>query len=296
MANINACLTFDFDAMSSWISGYRTRSPNALSRGEFGKVGAQRILDLLSEYDIKGTWFVPGHTAEAFPEVTERIASEGHEIGHHGYCHENPAPMELDEEEAILVKGCDILEKVTGSRPKGYRCPSGSFSDNTLNLLRRHGFEWDSSMLGDDYTPYYCRVGHEAPIDAPYVFGEPIEIVEIPFSWSLDDHPFFEHTRSKRGVNPGLASPSHVYEVWSADFDYLFEKLGEGVFTLTMHPQVIGRGHRMLMLEELIDYISRHAGVQFTTVSEYVDGWKQRNPFAGAQSAATDPIRGLPTQ
>jgi peptidoglycan/xylan/chitin deacetylase (PgdA/CDA1 family) len=277
--DVSVCLSFDFDAMSSWIASYRTESPNALSRGEFGRVGARRLLDLLQEHGILSTWFVPGHTIEAFPEVVERIVQAGHEVAHHGYCHEDPRPLERDDEEGVLERGSALIEQATGARPRGYRCPSGSFSRNTLDLLVANGFLYDSSMLGDDFTPYYCRIGDRAPHDGPYVFGETVDLVEVPFSWHLDDHPYFEHTRSKRGVNPGLAQPSRVYEVWAGDFDYLYEKMGTGVFTVTMHPQVIGRGNRLLMLEKLIEYMKSFEGVRFTRMVDFAAAWREANPL-----------------
>ena len=277
---VNVCLTFDFDAMSAWIAAYQTKSPNALSRGEFGRVGASRVLDLLGQHGIASTWFVPGHTIEAFPALAERIVAEGHEIGHHGYCHENPARLELLEERAVLEKGAALIEKITGARPHGYRAPAGSFSANTLELLLEFGFVYDSSMMADDFTPYYCRVGDEAPVDGPYVFGREIDLVEVPFCWHLDDFPYFEHIESRRGINPGLASPSRVYEVWAGDFDYLHQKLGTGVFTLTMHPQVIGRGHRLLMLEKLIEHMRSAGGVSFSTMGDFVREWKGKPPRA----------------
>ena len=67
MARRIVCLTFDFDAVSGWISRGLT-SPTPMSRGEFGLVGARRILALLAEYDIRATWFIPGHTIESFSE------------------------------------------------------------------------------------------------------------------------------------------------------------------------------------------------------------------------------------
>ena len=279
MTGVTVCLSFDFDAMSSWIAGYRTSSPNALSRGEFGKVGAGRLLDLLSERGIPSTWFVPGHSIEAFPEVARRIVAGGHEVGHHGYCHEDPRPLSEPEERAILEKGIKRIEEIAGGPPIGYRCPSGSFSRSTLALLLEHGFVYDSSMMADDFTPYYCRVDHQAPIDAPYEFGREIDLVEIPFSWNLDDHPYFEHVRSRQGINPGLADPSRVYEVWAGDFDYLCDRLGSGVYTLTLHPQVIGRGHRMLMLERLLDHIQSRSGVRFSTMGAFARAWRAEHPL-----------------
>jgi peptidoglycan/xylan/chitin deacetylase (PgdA/CDA1 family) len=278
---IQVCLSFDFDAMSLWIYNFQTDSPNALSRGEFGgRVGAPRILDLLRERGIRSTWFIPGHTVEAFPDVCRRIAAEGHEIGHHGYCHENPRRLDREQEIAVLERGIRCVESITGKAPRGYRCPSGSFTQRTLELLHQYGFEYDSSMMADDFTPYYCRVGDQSPPDGPYVFGRSIDLVEIPFSWNLDDFPFFEYTASRRGISPGLADPQRVLSVWWGEFEFLHRKLGSGVYTLTMHPQVIGRGHRLLMLEELLDRIAAAGGVEYTTLSEVATAWRERNPLA----------------
>jgi peptidoglycan-N-acetylglucosamine deacetylase len=280
--DVTVCLSYDFDAMSLWIANFHTESPNALSRGEFGRVGTHRILDLLAEHKIKSTWFIPGHTIEAFPAECRRVVEEGHEVGHHGYCHENPARLEIEQEQAILEKGIALIKELSGCGPQGYRSPAGSFSPNTVRLLRDYGFLYDSSLLGDDFTPYYCRQGIKASLDAPYDFGTSVNLVEMPFSWSLDDFPIFEYTSSRRGINQGLADPARVYDIWAGDFEYLYTKIGKGVFILTMHPQVIGRGHRMLMLERFIKHLCSHAGVRFSTMGDFVQRWKAEHPFGEA--------------
>ena len=112
----------------------------------------------------------------------------------------------------------------------------------------------------------------------PTTSGEFVDLVEMPFSWSLDDFPFFEYTSSRHGISPGLADPGRVYDVWAGDFDYLYGKMGKGVFILTMHPQVIGRGHRMLMLERFIRYLKSHDGVTFSTMGDFVQRWRAAHP------------------
>src|SRR5215207_924898 len=87
------CLTFDFDAISLWIGPFAARSPSAISRGEFGAVGVGRILTLLERMAIPATFFITGHTAETYPTIVRDIAAAGHEIGHHGYLHENPIAL-----------------------------------------------------------------------------------------------------------------------------------------------------------------------------------------------------------
>ena len=107
--NISVCLTFDFDAMSVWLGTFGATSPSVISRGEFGKVGTERLLTLLYERGIRSTWFIPGHTVETFPDLVQRIAAEGHEVGHHGYCHENPAVLSLEKERKFLERGIDAI-------------------------------------------------------------------------------------------------------------------------------------------------------------------------------------------
>jgi peptidoglycan/xylan/chitin deacetylase (PgdA/CDA1 family) len=276
--DITVCLSFDFDAISLWIGGFRARSLSAMSRGEFGRVGALRLLDLLKQWDIRATWFIPGHSAETFPAIVERIARDGHEIGNHGYLHTHPKSPE--EEEEILEHGNRVLVRMTGAQPAGYRSPGAGLSENMVGLLLKHGFLYDSSLMADDFSPYYMRQGDQAPADGAYVFGRSIEVVELPFTWGLDDFPAFEYVASRAGIQPGLASPNAVYDIWAGDFDYLYDRIGAGVYTLTMHPQVIGRGHRLLMLERLVRHLASHRGVKFATMSDAALAWKRAHPLS----------------
>jgi peptidoglycan-N-acetylglucosamine deacetylase len=275
--HISVCLTFDFDAISLWIGGFRASSLSAISRGEFGRVGAERIIKLLGERGIRSTWFVPGHSAETYPAIIEQLVAGGHEIGHHGYLHTHPKSPE--DEGTILDRGTAVLERLTGRKPIGFRSPGAGLSFNMVRLLQERGFSYDSSLMGDDFTPYYMRLGDNPAPDGPYQFGKPIDVFEIPFTWGLDDFPAFEYVTSRAGIQQGLSSPSAVYEIWAGDFDYLHDRIGKGVYTLTMHPQVIGRGHRMLMLERLIEYIATHREVTFTTMAEAASEWRKENPL-----------------
>ena len=59
---------------------------------------------MFEKYNIKTTWFIPGHSLETFPEECRMIADAGHEIGLHGYSHENPVAMTLEQQTAIMEK------------------------------------------------------------------------------------------------------------------------------------------------------------------------------------------------
>jgi peptidoglycan/xylan/chitin deacetylase (PgdA/CDA1 family) len=276
--NAAVCLSFDFDAISVWLGSLNATSPSAISRGEFGAVATERLLQMLARWEIKSTWFIPGHTIDTYPDLVRRVADAGHEIGHHNYCHENPISLSLDEEKRVLDRGTETIRRVTGKAPEGFRSPAWDLSSHSLGLLLERGFLYDSSLMGNDYTPYYCRVGDVAAKDGPYLFGREVEMVELPVTWGLDDFPAFEWLY---GVNQGLSSPSQVYERWAGDFDYLCEFIGEGVYCLTMHPQVIGRGHRLLMLNRLVEHMKERAGVSFKTMADVAREWKRKHPLNG---------------
>ena len=277
--NVAVCLSFDFDAICVWLGSLNATSPSAISRGEFGAVATERLLNMLARWDIKSTWFIPGHTIDTYPDLVRRVADAGHEIGHHNYCHENPISLSLDEEKRVLDRGTETIRRITGKAPEGFRSPAWDLSPHSLGLLLERGFLYDSSLMGNDYTPYYCRVGDVAAKDGPYIFGREVEMVELPVTWGLDDFPAFEWLY---GVNQGLSAPSQVYERWAGDFDYLCDFVGAGVYCLTMHPQVIGRGHRLLMLNRLVEHMKERTGVSFRTMAEVAREWKRGHPLERA--------------
>ena len=267
------CLTFDFDAVSSWIARGLT-TPTPISRGEFGVIGAARILDLLKKHGIRTTWFIPGHTIETYPDMCKRVVDDGHEIGHHGWTHIPPAKFTRAEEEAELVRANRAIEYLCGRKARGYRSPAWDLSEHTIDLLLEHGFFYESSLMGHDYLPYYARRGDVVELNEPMVFGEVTPLIEIPISWTLDDFPHFEYIRLDSTIMAGLKYAKAVFRNWFDDFVYMRKNLEWGVVTYTFHPMVIGRGHRMLALEDLIDKLIE-GGATFlpmeTVAQEFVE-------------------------
>jgi peptidoglycan/xylan/chitin deacetylase (PgdA/CDA1 family) len=261
------CLTFDFDALSVWLGGYPTVTRAMLSRGEYGAtVAVPRILDFLAEYEVPATFFVPGHTAESFPEQVESILAAGHEVAHHSYGHEDPSTQTPDEERRSLEKGLAVLERFLGRPPLGYRSPSWDYSDATLSLLVEYGFLYDSSLFAGDFHPYHPRLGDRVDVDEPLQKGQEAEIWEFPVDFSLDDWPHF--TFNFDPLRVGLSAPSKVLEIWAGDFDYLVQHEEKGVFTITMHPQVIARGHRMALLERFVEHVLAHGSARLARMGD----------------------------
>jgi peptidoglycan/xylan/chitin deacetylase (PgdA/CDA1 family) len=188
----------------------------------------------------------------------------GHEIAHHGWSHVPPADLARAEEEAEIERANDAIRRLTGRKARGYRSPSWDLSPHTIDLLVAHGFDYDSSLMGADYWPYPARRGDTAQLGEPYRFGEETTLLEMPISWTLDDHPHFEFIRTPQTVMPGLQSARTVMTSWLDEFRYMKKTVDWGVLTYTLHPYVIGRGHRMLAFEDLLDTLAREGAVFMT--------------------------------
>jgi peptidoglycan/xylan/chitin deacetylase (PgdA/CDA1 family) len=271
------CISFDFDAMSGFIARGMT-SPTPVSRGELGAVAIPRILRLLKKYRVPASFYIPGHTLETYPAEARMIADAGCEIGHHGWTHRPPATLTREQEEAELVRANEQIRALTGHPARGYRSPSWDLSPHSVELLLKHGFVYDSSMMGDDYQPYRVRQGDVIPQDQPAVFGAPTRLIEMPVSWSLDDYPHFEFIRTPDWILPGLHNARLVLDNWVNEFRYMKKSVGWGVLTYTFHPFVIGRGHRIAVLEQLIRTL-KDGGAVFSTVEAAAAEYDERTPF-----------------
>jgi hypothetical protein len=193
-----ACLTFDVDGLILWLGMMGARTGGVLSRGEFGlRVGLPRILDLLDEFGVKATFFWPGHSARTFPDSIAQCAHRGHEVATHSMYH---LPQEvsdrtpLEEKRRYLSEQVELVERATGTRPQGFRSSGEWTSDDVPNLLMEMGFVYDSSFMGDDFSPYRLRIGDKVEREEPYTveFGHESALLEFPWQWDLDDFPHFE--------------------------------------------------------------------------------------------------------
>ncbi|WIX77348.1 polysaccharide deacetylase [Amycolatopsis carbonis] len=245
------CLTFDFDAISLWIARGQV-TPGPVSRGEFGAYAIGRILDLLGRHSVPSTFFIPGHTLETYPAQCSAVAAAGHEIALHGYAHEPVSTLDRDAELAVNRRSAALIEELTGAPPAGHRTPSWDFTDNTIEILGELGVEYDSSLMGTDFEPYFARSGDFNDPDRAYRFGAASSIVELPVSWTLDDYPHLEYLRLPQGVMPGLQDADAMFERFLRDVRYMTETVPDGVVTVTLHPQVVGRGARMAALERFV--------------------------------------------
>ena len=279
----------DVDAVAGWLGSYGGEdSPDDISRGLFaGEVGSLRLLKLFERFGIKTTWFIPGHSIETFPEQMQAVADAGHEIGIHGYSHENPIEMTPEQEEAVLDKCIELVTKLGGRRPTGYVAPWWEFSPVSNELLLKKGIKYDHSLMHKDFEPYYVRVGdtwtkinyaqqaHEWM--KPLVRGQETGLIEIPGSWYLDDLPPMMFIK-KAPNSHGFVNPYDIEAIWREQFDWVYREYDYAVFPITIHPDVSGRPQVLMMLERFYSHIIRHPGVRFVTMNEIADDFSRRQP------------------
>ncbi len=287
--DIQIAFGVDVDAVAGMLGSYGGEdSPCDISRGLFaGEVGAPRLLRLFGKYALPSTWFVPGHSLETFPDLTRMIVDAGHEIGVHGYSHENPIAMTREQETAILDRSIELIEKASGRRPTGYVAPWWEFSPITNEILLERGIKYDHSLMHDDFEPYYVRVGdswtkidYTKPAEAwmkPLVRGEETDLVEIPANWYLDDLPPMMFIKASPNSH-GFVNPRDIEQMWRDQFDWVYAEMDQAVFTMTIHPDVSGRPQVLLMLERLIQYFNSHEGVSWHTFDQIADSFLTRNP------------------
>ncbi len=231
--------------------------PGPASSGEYGAVdGLPRILAVLDRLQLPATFFIPVSSAVLNPEMLPLISKSGrHEVALHGWVHENQSAINNAEEEARLVKqSLDYFEKATGKRPVGTRAPAWNFSQHSVNVLRRAGLLYDSSMMGLDSA-------YEINAD-----GQPSGLIELPVEWILDDAPYF-------GATGALPVPELIFKTYRDEFDVAYK---EGTLVmLTFHPHVVGRRSRALHMEKLLEYIKSKPGVWFATAEQIAKYLKQ---------------------
>lgn len=254
-ARCAACITFDMDADSILHLEHPNDSisrVSAISMLRYGpEVAVPRILETYRRLEIHQTFFVPAWCIEQYPAAVEAMVAGGHEVGHHGYMHENPSGAGRDEEAYWLQRGIEVIMRHTGQRPRGWRAPLYNFSNHSADLLIEEGFLYDASLMGDD-VPYVLKT-------------ERGELIELPSHWGMDDWPPFVHSMDLDYMMP-IQAPSRGVQAFREEFDALWEH--GGLWVGVWHPFATGRLARWLEVEKLIAHMREKGDVWFATMEE----------------------------
>jgi len=250
-----AAFTFDVDAESTVLAtdpGNSSRM-SLMSHQAYGpRIGVPRLLQLLERRDIKSTFFVPGFTADTYPDTVRRIIDGGHEVAHHGYLHEPMQGISAQTEAGYLDRGLEALDRL-GVHPVGYRAPWWELNWHTPDLLIERGFEYDSSLFDDD-VPYRLSGDKNGG-----------DLVEIPIDWALDDWEQYAFYPGWTGSGV-IESPDKVHELWLREVQA--HHANGSCFVLTNHPFISGRPSKAAALDRLIGDVKAMEGIWVTTLGE----------------------------
>ncbi|KAG2103058.1 carbohydrate esterase family 4 protein [Suillus discolor] len=259
----------DVDAVAGWLGSYGGEdSPLDISRGMYaGEVGVWRVLKLLDKYNIKATWFIPGHSLETFPKEMAAVRDAGHEIGLHGYSHENPDALTPEQQRDILDYTYKLLTDFNhGVPPKGSVAPWWQTSKEGVALLLEKGIEYDHSNMSRDSQAHYLRDQD---------------------TWTKIDYKEKARTWMKplvpRRYDTNDVAPQAVEQLWKDTFTYLYREEQDFIFPLSIHPDVGGRPQVLLMLERFIEWVNTHDNVKWVTFHEMAERFRAKNdPPPGA--------------
>jgi peptidoglycan-N-acetylglucosamine deacetylase len=248
-ARVAVMLTFDDDTQAPDLRD-GTTEPTALSAADYGaQTGTPRLLEILDRHKVPATFFVTGVDSLIHPEMVPSILKSGrNEVGIHGWIHEYPPGLDSEaEEERLLDKAIARISSLTGKKPAGYRAPSWAFSPWTMDLIRKKGFVYDSSLQNSE-IPYEILAS-----------GQDTGVVELPIDWTLTETPYL-------GAGGHMPSPDLLFELYKQEFDGAYR---EGTaFILTLHPYLSGHRAPMQHLDDFITYMQSKPGVWFATCGQ----------------------------
>lgn len=259
-ARCAVALSFDCDH-ETFELGAGGRAIGRLAWGEFGRrVGVPRILDVLWRTQVPASFFLPAVCALIDPGEAPRLRDAGHEVGLHGWIHENNSLLDRTTERDLMLRARDVLAGQLGAAPVGFRSANWDLSPDTIEIVAEMGLAYDSSLMADDSC-------YELLVD-----GRPTGVVEVPVEWSRDDAVYllFNRNPATRPWTP----PEDVYAIFRRELDVAWDE--GGVFQLVMHPFVIGYRSRIWILERLIEHAKDKGGVWFGTHAE-VARWAEAN-------------------
>ncbi|MFK7891208.1 MAG: polysaccharide deacetylase [Granulosicoccus sp.] len=260
----------DVDVESPFIWNNRGKDVTTLGELEqrrFGpRRGLVRLVDLLAEFNARGSFYVPGVVMEKYPWITPGLLEEGHEVGLHGYYHEGMHTLDDTQFGVVMQRSLELFKSQSGSEQVGFRSPSWELGPQQVALLKASGVTYDSSLMGWDH---------------PYTIDG---LTEVPVQWAIDDAIYFRYFGGGRDTSPP-ANPVQVLESWLMEFDAVVQT--GGLFMITVHPWMSGRAQRVEMLRRLFTHIASTENVWWTTAAEVAE-WHKTSVNSGNFDVSVD--------
>jgi len=227
------------------VSSWATRDYGA-------RIGIFRIMDVLSNRQIRASVTLNSEVCDVYPEIIEDALNLGWEFLGHNQSNSRPFHSTPPEGDKLLIHDAlNRIEETTGKRPRGWLGSGLQETWHTLDYLADEGLEYVCDWINDD-QPYFIEAENK-------------NLVSLPYSTEINDLPQFRMGRSNEEFELMIRR----------QFDTLYRE-GEDsarVMAICLHPFVIGVSHRIWVLESALDYIQNHEKVWFATGEEIVDAW-----------------------
>ena len=106
------------------------------------EVTTPRVLDVLKRYGVQATFFVVGQSAEQYPEIVQRIVSEGHTVANHTYSHKALFPLSSAQSVKEELQRCnDAIASITGQSVNLFRPPFGVTNPIIARVVKAMGLQ-----------------------------------------------------------------------------------------------------------------------------------------------------------
>jgi peptidoglycan/xylan/chitin deacetylase (PgdA/CDA1 family) len=225
------CVTIDVDG-SYGEGNYRSTDDTYwLSQTAYDPRGTERLLRILADRGVVGTFCWVGRAAEDRPLLVRAAAASGHEIALHSWEHRPYNHMTADEQRADMERTQEILTGIVGTAAVGHKTASWRFNNDTARVAQELGLLWVMDEPRGD-LPYLIQPEANLP-----------PVVQLPPSRWFDDYAVFVDQ---------LSPPEHVFDLWRNDLEVLRDE--GGLMCLTLHPFVSGRPGPSRSLAWLLDY------------------------------------------
>jgi allantoinase len=219
---------------------------------EYGmRSGFWRQWKALVDRNIPVSLAINGNVCTSYPRVAGAALDAGWEFMGHGFLQ---GPMhKLDDQEGAIAATLDGIETFCGTRPRAWDSPGLTETEETLDLLRKHGVDYVADWVIDDL-----------PQDVQTPFGQ---ITTLPYTVETNDIVVYalQGHRSDEFLTRGRDQ-----------FDRLYAEGAENarVMAISIHPYITGVPHRIRYLEELLDYVGGHAGTAWMTATQIGDWYR----------------------
>jgi peptidoglycan-N-acetylglucosamine deacetylase len=231
--------------------------------------GLSAVRAVLQRHRLRATFAVPAVIAHIHADKIRALATEGHEIGAHGFKHEDVSLLDRDEERERIDRTAKMITEIVGQRPAGwFSLPrqgdpfaGGTISPNTMDLLIEAGFVYMGNGLADDIPHYWVTD-----------FASRRAILTLPYYYHFDDQFFLMFPRK----GTGLEHPDSLVRNWRAEFDAQYKR--GRYFHLTLHPHHIGWCNRLQLLDDFLAYLRGFPDLWNPTGEECARHWLATYP------------------